>query len=69
MSGTEKINITLPVFMQREPLPENYFQPHDPYKTAPSCKVKIGAMAEYARKNGKKCWELTKEEFAMFKTV
>ena len=65
MNGTEKLN--LPLFMQGEPLPEGYFEPHDPYKSAPSCKVKIGAMAEYARTHGKKCSELTREEFEMFK--
>lgn len=69
MNGTDKTKSSLPVFMQGEPLPDDYYQPHDPYKTAPSCKVKIGAMAEYARKHGKKCWDLTKEEFAMFRTV
>ena len=63
----EKTNLHLPLFMQGEPLPEGYFEPHDPYKSAPSCKVKIGAMAEYARTHGKKCSELTREEFEMFK--
>lgn len=65
MNGTE--NMDLPVFMRGQPLPEGYFEPQDPYKVAPSCKVKIGAMMEYARTHGKKCWDLTKEEFDMFK--
>ena len=53
--------------MRGEPLPEDYYEPQDPYKVAPSCKVKIGAMMEYAREHGKRCWDLTKEEFEQFK--
>ena len=64
MNGTEKTNF--PLFMQDVTLPEDYYKQQDPYSIAPSCKVKVGAMAEYARKHGKKCWDLTKEEFAMF---
>ena len=65
MSGTKNTNF--PVFMRGEPLPEDYYEPQDPYKVAPSCKVKIGAMMEYARVHGKRCWDLTKEEFEQFK--
>ena len=65
MNGIE--SLSLPLFMREEPLPDDYFTPHDPYKVAPSCKVKVGALSEYARSKGKNCWDLTKEEFEMFK--
>lgn len=64
MNGTEKIKV--PKFMEGEPLPDDYFEPQNPYVLAPSCKVKIGAMAEYARLHGKRIWDLTKEEYKMF---
>ena len=67
MNGIEQIEMELLVFMQGEPLPDDYFEPQDPYKVVPSCKVNIRAMTEYAMQQGKRCWDLTKEEFAMFK--
>lgn len=60
-------DMELPVFMQGTTLPDDYFKPQDPYKVAPSCKVRIRAMMEYAHAHGKRCWDLTKEEFEQFK--
>ena len=51
MNGTD--HMELPVFMQGTTLPDDYFKPQDPYKVAPSCKVRIRAMMEYAHAHGK----------------
>ena len=67
MNGTD--TFVLPEFLIGESLPEGYFDPVDPYQDAPVCNYKVGAIVDYARRNGKKCWELTKEELEMFRTV
>lgn len=61
--------ISLPRFLEGEPLPHGYFDPPDPYSDPPLCNIDLGALMKYARTQGKKCWDLTKEEFAQFKTT
>ena len=67
MNGTEKIR-RVPKFLEGEPLPIGYFDPPNPYVSAPTRKVNLSALVAYARKNGKNCWELTKEEVKQFES-
>ena len=61
------ISITgLPKFLEGEVLPQGYFEPPNPYKEPPTRKINLGELVAYARKNGKKCWDLTKEEIQQF---
>ncbi len=64
MNGTEKRRI--PKFLEGEPLPAGYFEPVNPYVSAPTCKINFGKLAAYAKAHGKTQWELTKEEVRMF---
>ncbi len=64
MNGTETRRI--PAFLEGEPLPPGYFDPVNPYKDAPSRKIRLGALVAYAKKNGKTMWDLTKEEVKRF---
>ena len=64
MNGTERR--PLPKFLEGEPLPVGYYDPPNPYVSAPSCHVNLPALARYAKKAGKKLTELTKEEVRQF---
>ena len=64
MNGTAKKRI--PKFLEGEPLPAGYFEPVNPYVNAPTCRINFGKLVEYAKKQGKTQWELTKEEVKMF---
>ena len=64
MSGTEARRI--PKFLEGEPLPKGYFEPVDPYISAPTCKINFGKLAAYAKEHGKTQWDLTKDEILMF---
>ena len=67
MSGTETNRI--PNFLEGEILPAGYFDPVNPYISAPTGKHDIGKLAAYVKKSGKTQWDLTKEELKMFETV
>ena len=67
MSEKEE-NQSIPKFLEGKPLPEGYFDPVDPYKSAPSCNIDLGKLAAYAKKNNKTMWELTADEVKMFET-
>ncbi|MDO4803264.1 MAG: hypothetical protein Q4A32_00395 [Lachnospiraceae bacterium] len=64
MNGTEMR--PLPRFLKGEPLPAGYYDPPNPYVSAPSCHVNLPALSYYAKKTGKKLTELTKEEVKQF---
>ena len=51
MNGTNAMPI--PKFLEGEPLPVGYYDPPNPYESAPSCHVDLPALARYARKVGK----------------
>lgn len=68
MNGIERMR-RVPKFLEGEPLPAGYFDSPNPYASAPTRKVDLGALVAYARKNGKSCWELTKEEVKRFELV
>ena len=58
--------ICFPKFLEGEPLPPGYLEPPNPYVNPPTRKVDLGALAKYARENGKRLVDLTKEEVAQF---
>ena len=62
----ETDSMPIPKFLEGEPLPVGYFDPPNPYESAPSCHVDLPALARYARKVGKRITELTKEEVRQF---
>ena len=64
MNGTETRRI--PKFLEGEPLPAGYFEPVNPYVSAPTCKINFGKLVAYAKAHGKTQWELTKEEILRF---
>ena len=64
MNGTEVI--TLPRFLEGEPLPEGYYDQPDPYVSAPSCHVNLPELAKYAKSAGKKLTDLSREEVRKF---
>ena len=49
-------------------MPCGYLEPINPYVDPPVCNFNLGALLDYAEKQGKKCWDLTKEEVAQFRT-
>lgn len=53
MNGTATKRI--PKFLEGEPLPAGYFEPVNPYISAPSRKIRIGDLASYMKKMGKPC--------------
>ena len=52
-TGTRRI----PEFLEGEPLPSGYFQPVNPYGSAPTRKINIGKLVAYAKAQGKTQWE------------
>ena len=58
--------IRLPRFLEEDNIPEGYFESPNPYQSAPSCNVDIGALARYARQQHKSVIDLTKEEVKKF---
>lgn len=52
-----------PKFFSTKP---EYYQKPNPYVNAESCNVNLLELSRYAKKNGKKLVELTKEEVARF---
>ncbi len=66
MNGTKVM--PLPKFLEGEPLPPGYYDPPNPYVSAPSCYVDLPALARYAKSIGKKITDLTKEEVKQFST-
>ena len=67
MNGTKTLE--RPKFLEGVELPDSYYETQDPYKSAPSCNVNLLELSRYARKNGKKLIELTKEEVQQFAIV
>ena len=61
MNGTR-----IPKFMEGEELPRGYYDPPDPYSDPPKSNYNLLRMSQYAKKNGKKIVELTKEEASQF---
>ena len=64
MNGTDVL--TMPKFLEGEPVPVGYYKTPDPYVNAPSCHIDLSAMARYARKVGKRIADLTKDEVGQF---
>ena len=64
MNGTETRRI--PKFLEGELLPPGFFQPVNPYVSAPTRKINIGKLVAYAKAQGKTQWELTRKEIKMF---
>lgn len=64
MNGTNIVCI--PKFMECELLPEGYNDTPNPYKLPPVSKYNLRAMVNYALENGRKVYELTKEEAETF---
>lgn len=60
MSGAETRRI--PAFLKGEPLPPGYFDKPAPYVNAPTRNVNLSDLVAYARKEGKDCWSITKED-------
>ncbi len=58
-----------PKFLEGVEHPDSYYEPPNPYKSAPSCNVNLLELSRYARKVGKKLVELTKEEVQQFAIV
>ena len=67
MNGTKTLE--RPKFLEGVELPDSYYEVPDPYKSTPSCNVNLLELSRYARKNGKKLIELTKEEVQQFAIV
>lgn len=59
-------DITIPKFLEGEELPEGCFDYPNPYAPPPETDYKFIEMLKYARENGKKFSDITKEEAAMF---
>lgn len=55
-----------PKFLEGVDLPASYYEMPNPYENAPSCHVNLLEMSRYAKRNGKKLVELTREEVKMF---
>ena len=64
MNGTE--TRPLPKFLEGEQIPAGYYEPVNPYVSAPTCKINFGKLVAYAKAHGKTQWDLTKEEILMF---
>lgn len=64
MNGT--VTKRIPKFLEGETLPDGYFEPVNPYVSAPSRKIRVGDLVAYMKKHGKTMWDLTKEEIKMF---
>ena len=60
------MNGTKPRFIQKSKLNPSYYKQPDPYVSAPSCHVNLLELSRYAKKQGKKLFELTQEEIKKF---
>ena len=60
------MNGTKPKFLENVKVPAGYYGKPNPYVNAPSCHVNLLEMSRYAKKNGKKLVELTREEVKQF---
>ena len=60
MSGTK------PKFLENENISPSYYNQPNPYAEAPSCNINLLELSRYAKKNGKKLVELTKDEVNKF---
>lgn len=57
-----------PKFLEGEELDDFYYSVPDPYTLPPPSHIDHQALMKYARENGKKIVDLTKEEFDQFRT-
>ena len=64
MNGTDVV--TIPKFMENEPLPEGYYATPDPYLNPPKAKYNFRAMVNYAIRSGKRVTDLSREEVKPF---
>ena len=55
-----------PKFLEDVELSAGYYEKPNPHVNAPSCHVNLLEMSRYAKRNGKKLVELTREEVKMF---
>ncbi len=60
------MNGTKPKFLEHVKVPASYYKKPNPYVNAPSCHVNLLEMSRYAKRNGKKLVELTREEVKQF---
>lgn len=60
------MNGTIPKFYEDVPLPQGYFDPPNPYVSAPSCGVNLLELSKYARQQKKRIVDLTREEVNRF---
>ena len=60
------MNGTKPKFLEHVKVPAGYYEKPNPYVNAPSCHVNLLEMSRYAKRNGKKLVELTREEVKQF---
>ena len=60
------MNGTKPKFLEHVKVPASYYEKPNPYVNAPSCHVNLLEMSRYAKRNGKKLVELTREEVKKF---
>ncbi|NLP00442.1 MAG: hypothetical protein GX386_09155 [Clostridiaceae bacterium] len=60
------MNGTKPKFLEHVKVPASYYEKPNPYVNAPSCHVNLLEMSRYAKRNGKKLVELTREEVKQF---
>lgn len=54
-----------PNFLEN-PMDDGYYETPDPYVNAPSCNIDLLALSRYAKQEGKKLMELTREEVRRF---
>lgn len=64
MNGTEQFE--KPKFLEGIQMTPGYTAPPDPYVNAPTCHVDLPALSRYAKAQGKRLTELTKEEVEKF---
>ena len=60
------MNGTMPKFLEGVELNDSYYEPPNPYINAPSCNVNLLELSRYAKREGKKLAELSREEVSRF---
>lgn len=60
------MNRTKPKFLHNTALHPDYYKKPNPYANAPSCNVNLLELSRYAKRNGKKLADLSKEEVQKF---